>query len=139
MSSVFAANLSALIDTMSPAYRVGTLITGGITLAFWLFLRTRTGEPLRRTLRESCLRPDFFCCVLCGTFLLGTFVNLLFFSNMVFLFSVFFFLVVLFVMFFIMMVTENDMPFMRVMYFFLLTTLMTAIYMSFICLRNGDF
>lgn len=132
------ANLSALMDSMSSAYRAGTLITGGITLAFWLFLRTRTGKPLRRTLGESYLCPDFFCDVLCGTFLLGAFVNLLFFSNMVFLFSALFFIVILFVMFFMMMFTENDMP-MRVMYFFPLTALMSAIYMFFICLDNENF
>lgn len=132
------ANLSALMDSMSSAYRAGTLITGGITLAFWLFLRTRTGEPLRRTLGESYLCPDFFCDVLCGTFLLGAFVNLLFFSNMVFLFSALFFVVILFVMFFMIMFTENDML-MRVMYFFPLTALMSAIYMFFICLDNENF
>ena len=125
------ANLSALMDSMSSAYRAGTLITGGVTLAFWLFLRTRTGEPLRRTLRESCLCPDFFCDVLCGTFLLGVFVSLLFFSNMVFLFFVLFFLVILFVMFFLMMFTWKEML-LRAIFFFQLTTIMAAIYLLYI-------
>ena len=53
MSSVFAANLSTLIDTVSPAYGVGILITGGLALAFRLFLLTRTGESLRRLMRNG--------------------------------------------------------------------------------------
>lgn len=131
------ANLSALMDSMSSAYRAGTLITGGITLAFWLLLRTRTGEPLRRTLGESYLCPDFFCEVLCGTFLLGAFVNLLFFSNMVFLFSVIFFLAILFVMFFLMMFAWKEML-IRAILFFLLTTIMTTIYCFAYNLINGS-
>ena len=47
------ASLSALMDSMSPAYGAGALITGGLALAFRLFLRTRTGESLRRIMSND--------------------------------------------------------------------------------------